>query len=73
MKIYTPTKEIENIVGEKKKVTTLILEIYCLEYFKPLVPAMAGAGVLKSLLILFSTMKILDTTSDIYKNFNVNK
>lgn len=66
MKIYTPTKEIENIVGEKKKVTTLILE-YIVGIFQPLVPAMAGAGVLKSLLILFSTMKILDTTSDIYK------
>ena len=42
MKIYTPTKEIENIVGEKKKVTTLILE-YIVGIFQPLVPAMAGA------------------------------
>lgn len=66
MKIYTPNSEKKESIAEKKKITTLILE-YVIGIFQPLVPAMAGAGVLKSLLILFSTIGILDVTSDIYK------
>lgn len=66
MKLYIPSGEKNDIEGEKKKVSTLILE-YIVGIFQPLVPAMAGAGVLKSLLILFTTMGIFSSTSDIYK------
>lgn len=66
MKLYIPSGEKNDIEGEKKKISTLILE-YIVGIFQPLVPAMAGAGVLKSLLILFTTMGIFSSTSDIYK------
>lgn len=66
MKLYIPSGEKNDIEGEKKKVSTLILE-YIVGIFQPLVPAMAGAGVLKSLLILFTTMGIFSSTSNIYK------
>ena len=66
MKLYIPSGEKNDIEGEKKKISTLILE-YIVGIFQPLVPAMAGAGVLKSLLILFTTMGIFSSTSNIYK------
>ena len=66
MKLYIQKEEKNDIEGEKKKISTLILE-YIVGIFQPLVPAMAGAGVLKSLLILFTTMGIFSSTSDIYK------
>lgn len=38
--------------------------------FQPLVPAIAGAGVLKSLLILFSSVGWMSTTSPTYQIFS---
>lgn len=66
MKIYTPSGEKKGESSEKKSLGSIILE-YVIGIFQPLVPAMAGAGVLKSILILLSTLNFLDSSTDIYK------
>ncbi|MGX6491400.1 beta-glucoside-specific PTS transporter subunit IIABC [Weissella cibaria] len=51
---------------EKQSVGSLILE-YMMAIFQPLVPAMAGGGVLKSMLILLAMMGVMDKTSNTYE------
>lgn len=51
---------------EKKAWGTMALE-FIIGIFQPLVPAIAGAGVLKSILLLLSTFGLVQTTAPIYQ------
>lgn len=64
VKICQP-KQDHKIQGEKKKPGALLLE-FVVGIFQPLVPAIAGAGVLKSILILLSTFHIMGTNDGLY-------
>lgn len=64
MKIYHPKKEMVQS-SEDKKWTTIVLE-YIVGIFQPLVPAIAGAGVLKSVLVLLSTFGLVSTSEGLY-------
>lgn len=50
---------------EKQSIGATVLE-YMMAIFQPLVPAMAGGGVLKSVLILLSMIGLMDKTSSTY-------
>lgn len=63
IKIFKPEKSLKN--NETKKFGSMFLE-YLIGIFQPLVPAIAGAGVLKSLLILLSVLKIVEKTDGLY-------
>lgn len=54
--------------GGKKNIGGTILD-YIVGIFQPLVPAIAGAGVLKALLTIFTTFGILTADDTIYKVF----
>lgn len=56
--------------GKKRKLGTVILD-FIVGVFQPLVPAIAGGGVLKSLLLVLSLFNILDSGSDTYKILNM--
>ena len=64
MKLITIDESIST--KGKKKVTELLLE-YLIGIFQPLIPVMAGAGILKSILVLLSTLEILSAQDNIYK------
>ncbi|WP_026342364.1 beta-glucoside-specific PTS transporter subunit IIABC [Paenibacillus fonticola] len=51
---------------EKKKLGSVILD-FIVGVFQPLIPAIAGAGMLKSLLLLLGLMNVLDPGSHTYK------
>lgn len=63
MKICSVKDEQQS--GEKKKIGAILLE-YLIGIFQPLIPAIAGAGILKSILILLSTIGLLSKTAPIY-------
>lgn len=52
-------------VKTNKNIGKLILD-FIVAIFQPLVPAIAGAGILKSLLILLSTFNLVESSSGIY-------
>lgn len=54
--------------GGKKSIGGTILD-YMVGIFQPLVPAIAGAGVLKAVLTIFTTLGILTADDTIYKVF----
>lgn len=62
VKVATP--KATSVEGSKN-FGKVLLE-FVVAIFQPLVPAIAGAGILKSLLILLSTFHILSNTSGIY-------
>lgn len=64
LQIYQPKSEVASTMQDKK-IGTIVLE-YVVGIFQPLVPAIAGAGVLKSVLILLSTFDIVSTTDGLY-------
>lgn len=51
---------------EKKKLGSIILD-FIVGVFQPLIPAIAGAGMLKSLLLLLGLMNVLDPDGHTYK------
>ncbi|PWJ89001.1 PTS system beta-glucoside-specific IIA component (Glc family) /PTS system beta-glucoside-specific IIB component (Glc family) /PTS system beta-glucoside-specific IIC component (Glc family) [Oceanotoga teriensis] len=55
---------------KKRKLGTVILD-FIVGVFQPLVPAIAGGGVLKSLLLVLSLFNILDSGSNTYKILNM--
>lgn len=65
MKMITSKSDVK-ANNEKKTLGQTILE-YLVGIFQPLVPVMAGAGILKSILILLNATGILTDTSDIYQ------
>ena len=60
---------IEDNSSKDQKLGAKIMD-FIIGAFQPLVPAIAGAGVLKSLLSLFVLIGILDNTSSTYTVFN---
>lgn len=50
---------------EKKKIGAVVLDFF-VSVFQPLVPAMAGAGILKSILLLLSVLNLIDKTGPTY-------
>lgn len=64
IKICHP-KGVSSATTENKKIGMVVLELV-VGIFQPLVPAIAGAGVLKSLLILLSTFGIVSATDGLY-------
>lgn len=55
---------------EKRKIGAVILD-FIVGVFQPLVPAIAGGGILKSLLMLLSLIGVMDSNSEIYKIFTL--
>lgn len=51
--------------GGKKNIGAIVLD-FMVGVFQPLVPAIAGAGILKALLALLVLMKVMDSTSSLY-------
>lgn len=60
----------QNINKEKKPVGTILLD-FIISVFQPLIPAIAGGGVLKSLLLLLSLLGVMDTNSSTYLLLNL--
>lgn len=56
----TPVKSTE-----KKKIGAMVLD-FIVGTFQPLVPALAGSGILKSLMLLFASLGWIEKTSDTY-------
>lgn len=56
-------------LGKDQKLGAKIMD-FVIGVFQPVVPAIAGAGVLKSLLSIFVLMGVLDNTSSTYAVFN---
>ncbi len=52
--------------GEKKKIGAVILD-FIVGVFQPLIPAIAGAGILKALLSLFVLFHWMEESSTVYK------
>ncbi|MEE4569878.1 beta-glucoside-specific PTS transporter subunit IIABC [Paenibacillus polymyxa] len=50
---------------QKKKIGAVVLDFF-VSVFQPLVPAMAGAGILKSILLLLSVLNLIDKTEPTY-------
>ncbi|PRA07839.1 MULTISPECIES: beta-glucoside-specific PTS transporter subunit IIABC [unclassified Paenibacillus] len=50
---------------EKKKIGSMILDFF-VSVFQPLIPAMAGAGILKSMLLLLSVIGLIDSKGSTY-------
>ncbi|MFP7253843.1 beta-glucoside-specific PTS transporter subunit IIABC [Terribacillus goriensis] len=55
---------------EKKKIGATILD-FIVGVFQPLVPAIAGGGILKSLLLLLALIGVLETESQTYQILNM--
>jgi beta-glucoside PTS system EIICBA component len=49
----------------KQKIGSVVLD-FLVSVFQPLIPAMAGAGILKSLLLLLSVLGLIDKTGQTY-------
>lgn len=71
--------EVQNLLGElsekntvkkkNQKIGSTVLD-FIISVFQPLVPAIAGGGVLKSLLLLISLVGWIDSTSQTYQIVN---
>ena len=55
---------------EKQKIGSVVLD-FIVGVFQPLVPAIAGGGILKSLLLLLALIGVLDNTSQTYQILNM--
>ncbi|MCY8652199.1 beta-glucoside-specific PTS transporter subunit IIABC [Bacillus haynesii] len=55
---------------EKRKVGTVLLD-FIVGVFQPLVPAIAGGGILKSFLLLFSLFGLIDAKGQTYQILNM--
>ncbi|MBV7273693.1 PTS glucose transporter subunit IIA [Clostridiaceae bacterium UIB06] len=53
----------------EKKVSVVLLD-FLISVFQPLIPAIAGGGVLKSVLMLLNLLGILKNNTDVYKILN---
>lgn len=54
---------------EKRKIGAVLLD-FVISVFQPLIPAIAGGGILKSLLMLLNMLGILSNTTQTYKVLN---
>ena len=63
----------QNINKEKKPVGTILLD-FIISVFQPLIPAIAGGGVLKSLLLRFlSLLGVMDANSSTYLSIEFDR
>lgn len=60
----------DEIKGKKQSWSAILLE-FIISIFQPLIPAVAGGGVLKSMLLLASLLGILDNQSQTYQVLNL--
>lgn len=58
-----------NSPKQKQNISATILD-FIVGVFQPLVPVIAGAGILKSILLLLAMIGVLDKSSQIYSIFN---
>ncbi|PXZ02553.1 beta-glucoside-specific PTS transporter subunit IIABC [Gilliamella apicola] len=56
---------ISNEPKKKKKFTAIFLD-FLISIFQPLIPAIAGGGVLKSFIVLFATLGLIDDQGSTY-------
>ncbi|GEA32118.1 beta-glucoside-specific PTS transporter subunit IIABC [Clostridium diolis] len=68
-KLISDKETSTNNNKEKRKVGAIILD-FVISVFQPLIPAIAGGGILKSLLMLFNMLGILSNTTPTYKILN---
>lgn len=59
----------DNKKKKKRKIGTIVLD-FVISVFQPLIPAIAGGGILKSLLMLLNMLGILSNTTQTYKVLN---
>lgn len=59
-------KENSNIPNKKQKISAVIID-FIVSIFQPLIPAIAGGGILKSLLMLLNLLGVLDKTTSTYQ------
>ena len=65
VKNYSIGGSSANVKKGKRKVSELLLE-YLVGIFQPLIPVMAGAGILKSILVLLTTLSLMSKESSLY-------
>ncbi|UYZ33696.1 beta-glucoside-specific PTS transporter subunit IIABC [Clostridium beijerinckii] len=68
-KLISDKEKSTNNNKEKRKVGAIILD-FVISVFQPLIPAIAGGGILKSLLMLLNMLGILSNTTSTYKILN---
>ncbi|WP_017212012.1 beta-glucoside-specific PTS transporter subunit IIABC [Clostridium beijerinckii] len=68
-KLISDKETSTNNNKEKRKVGAIILD-FVISVFQPLIPAIAGGGILKSLLMLLNMLGILSNTTSTYKILN---
>jgi PTS system beta-glucosides-specific IIC component len=76
IEVYNEVKKLISDKGinnennkEKRKIGTIALD-FVISVFQPLIPAIAGGGILKSLLMLLNMLGILSNTTQTYKILN---
>lgn len=65
VKNYSIGGSSANVKKGRKKVSEVLLE-YLVGIFQPLIPVMAGAGILKSILVLLTTLSLMSKESSLY-------
>lgn len=55
----------KKVSGEKQKLGAVVMD-FIVSVFQPLVPAMAGSGILKSLLLVLAMMGVIDQSGTLY-------
>lgn len=68
-KLISDKGEIKGNNKEKRKIGATLLD-FVISVFQPLIPAIAGGGILKSLLMLLNMLGILSNTTSTYKVLN---
>lgn len=66
----TNTTDIIKDTKQNKKISAILLD-FLISIFQPLIPAIAGGGVLKSFLMLFAMLGIIDDQGSTYKIINL--
>lgn len=59
------SEEGKKASGEKQKLGAVVMD-FIVSVFQPLVPAMAGSGILKSLLLVLAMMGVIDQSGTLY-------
>lgn len=69
LKKLISTKDNNLNVNKNKKIGAILLD-FVISIFQPLIPAIAGGGILKSLLMLLNLLGVLDKTTHTYMVLN---
>ena len=68
-KIVGPLEDKEQVQGEKKGILSVIID-FISGTFQPIIPALSGAGMVKAVLAILITFKIISTESQTYYILN---